>query len=160
MERQDNTSCHFLLFLSAFLIFFSYILCQLPEKTEPALADKEIIMAALNIKSMNFGSNFLTGPAEEDQARGIINGLIHFHLLFDIYIWTHHLHFKPSTGHSTWCGQSWFNPKLNHSTVNIRPRLWSHLRSSNKLSALEFQNLIPFNPQRINQNLDALFDEF
>lgn len=40
---------------------------KLPEKTEPALADKEIIMAALNIKSMNFGSNFLTGPAEEDQ---------------------------------------------------------------------------------------------
>jgi len=28
-----------------------------PDKLEPVLADKEIIMAALNIKSMNFGSN-------------------------------------------------------------------------------------------------------
>ena len=46
---------------------------QLPEKTEPALADKEIIMAALNIKSMNFGANFLTGggqgEAETEQVR-------------------------------------------------------------------------------------------
>ena len=40
---------------------------QLPEKTEPALADKEIIMAALNIKSMNFGSNFLVGNIDEDK---------------------------------------------------------------------------------------------
>ena len=40
---------------------------QLPEKTEPALADKEIIMAALNIKSMNFGSNFLVGNIEGDK---------------------------------------------------------------------------------------------
>ena len=44
---------------------------QLPEKTEPALADKEIIMAALNIKSMNFGSNFLVGNIDED--KGIFN---------------------------------------------------------------------------------------
>ena len=39
----------------------------MPEKTEPALADKEIIMAALNIKSMNFGTNFLTVGGEDDQ---------------------------------------------------------------------------------------------
>ena len=44
---------------------------QLPEKTEPALADKEIIMAALNIKSMNFGSNFLVGNIDDE--KGILN---------------------------------------------------------------------------------------
>ena len=43
---------------------------QLPERTEPALADKEIIMAALNIKSMNFGSNFLVGNINDE--RGIL----------------------------------------------------------------------------------------
>jgi hypothetical protein len=32
---------------------------QTPEKSEPVLADKEIIMAALNIKSMDFGTNFV-----------------------------------------------------------------------------------------------------
>lgn len=32
---------------------------KVPEKSEPVLADKEIIMAALNIKSMNFGPEFL-----------------------------------------------------------------------------------------------------
>ena len=65
---QDN-GCHFLC-VTVLFCFLSSILCQLPEKTEPALADKEIIMAALNIKSMNFGSNFLTGPGgEEDQVR-------------------------------------------------------------------------------------------
>ena len=48
------------------------IIClQLPEKTEPALADKEIIMAALNIKSMNFGSNFLVGNIDDE--KGILN---------------------------------------------------------------------------------------
>ena len=46
--------------------YYSSLPClsQLPEKTEPALADKEIIMAALNIKSMNFGANFLTGGGQ------------------------------------------------------------------------------------------------
>ena len=44
---------------------------QAPEKSEPVLADKEIIMAALNIKSMNFGSNFLVGNIDED--KGIFN---------------------------------------------------------------------------------------
>ena len=29
-----------------------------PEKSEPVLADKEIVMAALNIKSMDFGGGF------------------------------------------------------------------------------------------------------
>ena len=32
---------------------------KVPEKAEPAFADKEIIMAALNIKSMDFESNAL-----------------------------------------------------------------------------------------------------
>ena len=32
---------------------------QAPEKSEPVLADKEIIMAALNIKTMSFGSDYL-----------------------------------------------------------------------------------------------------
>ena len=50
----------------------NFIIClQLPEKTEPALADKEIIMAALNIKSMNFGSNFLVGNIDDE--KGILN---------------------------------------------------------------------------------------
>jgi hypothetical protein len=35
------------------------MLSQTPEKSEPVLADKEIIMAALNIKSMDFGANFV-----------------------------------------------------------------------------------------------------
>ena len=38
-----------------------------PDRLEPVLADKEIIMAALNIKSMNFGSNFLVGNIDEDK---------------------------------------------------------------------------------------------
>ena len=32
---------------------------QVPEKSEPVLADKEIIMAALNIKGMSFGADFV-----------------------------------------------------------------------------------------------------
>ena len=55
------------------IILLDPAVSQLPEKTEPALADKEIIMAALNIKSMNFGANFLTGggqgEAETEQVR-------------------------------------------------------------------------------------------
>ena len=39
---------------------------QAPDKTEPVLADKEIIMAALNIKSMNFGGN--TSKLEEEES--------------------------------------------------------------------------------------------
>ena len=35
------------------------ITLQAPEKSEPVLADKEIIMAALNIKTMSFGSDYL-----------------------------------------------------------------------------------------------------
>ena len=35
------------------------IIFQAPEKSEPVLADKEIIMAALNIKTMSFGSDYL-----------------------------------------------------------------------------------------------------
>ena len=35
------------------------IISQAPEKSEPVLADKEIIMAALNIKTMSFGSDYL-----------------------------------------------------------------------------------------------------
>ena len=35
------------------------IISKAPEKSEPVLADKEIIMAALNIKTMSFGSDFL-----------------------------------------------------------------------------------------------------
>ena len=35
------------------------IIIQAPEKSEPVLADKEIIMAALNIKTMSFGSDYL-----------------------------------------------------------------------------------------------------
>jgi len=38
-----------------------------PEKSEPVLADKEIIMAALNIKSMNFGSEFMTVNQNEEE---------------------------------------------------------------------------------------------
>ena len=41
-------------------------MCQAPDKAEPVLADKEIIMAALNIKSMNFGSN--ASKLEEDES--------------------------------------------------------------------------------------------
>ena len=48
-----------------FKCFLNLDISQLPEKLEPALADKEIIMAALNIKSMNFGSNFLTCQEDE-----------------------------------------------------------------------------------------------
>jgi len=48
---------------------------KLPEKLEPALADKEIIMAALNIKSMNFGSNFLTCGQEDEQGILKANGI-------------------------------------------------------------------------------------
>ena len=35
------------------------IISKAPEKSEPVLADKEIIMAALNIKTMSFGSDYL-----------------------------------------------------------------------------------------------------
>ena len=35
------------------------IIPKAPEKSEPVLADKEIIMAALNIKTMSFGSDYL-----------------------------------------------------------------------------------------------------
>ena len=38
---------------------------QVPEKAEPAFADKEIIMAALNIKSMDFNSDVLQLNGEE-----------------------------------------------------------------------------------------------
>ena len=39
--------------------FYLMLPFQTPEKSEPVLADKEIIMAALNIKSMSFGANFV-----------------------------------------------------------------------------------------------------
>lgn len=39
---------------------------KVPEKSEPVLADKEIIMAALNIKSMNFGSDFLNVNTKDE----------------------------------------------------------------------------------------------
>ena len=53
--------CSFILFL-----VFQVNLCRTcvllsakaPEKSEPVLADKEIIMAALNIRSMDFGGSF------------------------------------------------------------------------------------------------------
>ena len=48
---------------SHFTLFF----LQAPEKSEPVLADKEIIMAALNIKSMNFGSEFMTVNQNEEE---------------------------------------------------------------------------------------------
>ena len=38
---------------------------QVPEKAEPAFADKEIIMAALNIKSMDFNSDAFPLNGEE-----------------------------------------------------------------------------------------------
>ena len=49
-----------------FWILFQVNLCRTcvllsakaPEKSEPVLADKEIIMAALNIRSMDFGGSF------------------------------------------------------------------------------------------------------
>merc|ERR550519_763322 len=39
-----------------------------PDKSEPVLADKEVIMAALNIKSMDFGADFIKDV--EDVERG------------------------------------------------------------------------------------------
>ena len=42
-----------------------FILVQAPDKTEPVLADKEIIMAALNIKSMKFGGSFVNDEDED-----------------------------------------------------------------------------------------------
>ena len=38
---------------------------EVPEKTEPAFVDKEIIMAALNIKSMDFNTTVLDLSGEE-----------------------------------------------------------------------------------------------
>ena len=43
----------------------------MPEKSEPVLADKEIIMAALNIKSMNFGPDFLPVNKNDDSPTNI-----------------------------------------------------------------------------------------
>lgn len=40
-------------------IQINYECVKTPEKSEPVLADKEIIMAALNIKYMNFGADFI-----------------------------------------------------------------------------------------------------
>ena len=48
-------------------MFKSFLIVQAPEKSEPVLADKEIIMAALNIKSMNFGSDFLNVNSKDEQ---------------------------------------------------------------------------------------------
>ena len=45
-----------------------------PEKSEPVLADKEIIMAALNIRSMDFGGNFIKmDEAGNEEDTGEIN---------------------------------------------------------------------------------------
>jgi len=38
-----------------------------PEKSEPVLADKEIIMAALNIRSMDFGGSFAKADEDGDE---------------------------------------------------------------------------------------------
>ena len=65
----------------------------MPEKTEPALADKEIIMAALNIKSMNFGTNFLTVGGDDDQVRGF-NGYLE---LFEVISLKHFLNLQKIT---------------------------------------------------------------
>ena len=41
------------------MIVFTSLSYQAPDKSEPVLADKEVIMAALNIKSMDFGADFI-----------------------------------------------------------------------------------------------------
>ena len=47
---------------------------QAPEKSEPVLADKEIIMAALNIKTMSFGSDCLKDETEDaDPSTPVLN---------------------------------------------------------------------------------------
>jgi hypothetical protein len=45
---------------------------QTPEKAEPVLADKEVIMAALNIKTMNFGA--VTVPEAEAPEENLSEG--------------------------------------------------------------------------------------
>ena len=45
--------------LISYVVINHIYIFQAPEKSEPVLADKEIIMAALNIKTMSFGSDYL-----------------------------------------------------------------------------------------------------
>ena len=68
--------------------FCNLHISQLPEKLEPALADKEIIMAALNIKSMNFGSNFLTCGQEDEQVVDIGHSITEIQLLYRVLVFS------------------------------------------------------------------------
>ena len=57
--RYDYIVYHGHIYFSRELLKKPIITLQAPEKSEPVLADKEIIMAALNIKTMSFGSDYL-----------------------------------------------------------------------------------------------------
>ena len=52
------------------MVFIYIIFFQPPDKTEPVLADKEIIMAALNLKSMSFDGGDIVHISEDRPIMG------------------------------------------------------------------------------------------